>query len=475
MKYSFLLLNIITTTLFLTNSNSWAVNAKLSTNSIDLNEPITISGNIGAGKDLFLVICRVEWFSSADINNPKNQKMLQYTFGDTAVPPLYYALTNVPEKLTTSQFKQNVKVNKIQKWDYIDPAIQAMLEPINNEKQWEMITFLHQNKIGINITEKISRGSIAKTNGVSPMILADYDQYPEEWNEGVTVKLDQHTGNFTVSMKSSIEPTTTTAMEVYVNGQYIDRFSIVPNLKSNQINSQLTKAINFLKGNQIRATGSCNHPDQIGLFNQTGALVFYPSAVLFVEPGNTSGPAAFSYNAMFDKMVNNTCKKLLPQHYSMFGEAIAILEASDKIAATCMAGGEEACINTIFQFIDVTGDGQLTVAEVSRVARGLAFFVSTSFANRQTQHPGIPVPFENIYFGTSAIGLLGPMFAKNLIASVDYDDNGKASLDELLQDRGPASLEGGVAAIASTSTEMAWRGTFALMSKIFQQVLGFVM
>ena len=225
------------------STNALAVEGTLSANKITAGTSIGVEGSIDPGQELFVVVCTDKLFSAKDAPGPKEKKRLmegkkgKNIFGDTAIPPSYYVVTSTPDALATAKispkgqtegifsfppFKYNVKVNKIKKWDDIDAAVKGMLGPINSDKQWEMLTFAHENKFGMNtiVKEKPSTGGNAR------MIMNDYSAQPEQWNEGVSVSLDKATGKFSVTMSPYKNLYPDTVMAVYVNGKKLDTFSI---------------------------------------------------------------------------------------------------------------------------------------------------------------------------------------------------------------------------------------------------------
>lgn len=225
------------------STNALAVEGTLSANKITAGASIGVEGSIDPGQELFVVVCTDKLFSAKDAPGPKEKKRLmegkkgKNIFGDTAIPPSYYVVTSTPDALATAKispkgqtegifsfppFKYNVKVNKIKKWDDIDAAVKGMLGPINSDKQWEMLTFAHEKKFGMNtiVKEKPSTGGNAR------MIMNDYSAQPEQWNEGVSVSLDKATGKFSVTMSPYKNLYPDTVMAVYVNGKKLDTFSI---------------------------------------------------------------------------------------------------------------------------------------------------------------------------------------------------------------------------------------------------------
>ncbi len=243
MKRISLLLGVILASLMLVSSGALAMDATLASKSVTAGTPITLKGTIDAGQDLYVVVCNDKMFKPADSQGSKEKKRLiegkngKNAFGDTAIPPIYYVITNAPDTLATvvnadkgqtkgifafPPFKYKVKVNKIKKWADIAPAVRSQLGPVNTELQWKFLTFTHEKKFGIN--------TIAKEKpiggGNARMILADHQQQQEAWNNGVSLSLDKQTGKFSVSVTPYKNIAPNTVMAVYVNGQKADTFTI---------------------------------------------------------------------------------------------------------------------------------------------------------------------------------------------------------------------------------------------------------
>ncbi|GAB6145457.1 hypothetical protein JCM12294_28950 [Desulfocicer niacini] len=220
-----------------------ALEATLSSAKIKAGEPITVKGKINPGQDVFVVIATEKFFSAKDSPGSKERTRLhdgkdgKDAFGATAIPPNYYIVTNIPEKLATSievpqgqtsgifafsPFKYNVKVNKLKTWKEIPSEIKGWLAPIQDEMQWKMLLFSHEKKFGINTIDK----ETAKGGGNARMVLTDYDKQPEQWNNGVRLTLDKTTGDFSVTMAPYKNIAPDTAMAVYVNGTKVETFTI---------------------------------------------------------------------------------------------------------------------------------------------------------------------------------------------------------------------------------------------------------
>ncbi|MBC8316650.1 MAG: sulfite exporter TauE/SafE family protein [Desulfobulbaceae bacterium] len=220
-------------------SQCWAVQATIGSTTVKAGTPVSIEGTITPGEDLYVVVSSDKMFRPADAPGPKEKKRLtngkdgKDAFGDTAIPPAYYVITNVPDNLAKMKesdkgqtsgvfafppFKFKVKVNKIKQWGDIDPAVKSMLGPINSEAQWKFLTFTHEKKFGINTVAK----ELPIGGGNARMIMTDSGVQNEAWNKGVSLKLDKTTGKFSVAMTPYKHLAPNTKLAIYVNGEKID-------------------------------------------------------------------------------------------------------------------------------------------------------------------------------------------------------------------------------------------------------------
>ena len=78
--------------------NSQGIEAKLSKQELTAGDPITISGSIDPGRELYLVLSTSKTFKPSDSPGDKERKKLSKDFGDTAIPPIYYIITSAPRK-----------------------------------------------------------------------------------------------------------------------------------------------------------------------------------------------------------------------------------------------------------------------------------------------------------------------------------------------------------------------------------------
>jgi hypothetical protein len=112
---------------------------------------------------------------------------------------------------------------------------------------------------------------------------------------------------------------------------------------------------------------------------------------------------------------------------ALHGEGIAFLAAFEHLEAACGRGTPGACAEAILRQGDVSGDARLAPAELARLARGAAWVVAVQEGATQDALAGA--------VGVGAVG--GILAARALVESLDYDGDGRISLAELLQDRGP--------------------------------------
>jgi len=243
MKRISLFFAIVLAGIVFAGSSAMAVGDTVSPKMVKAGSAVTVEGSINAGQDLYVVVCSDKLFSSKDALGPKEKERLmngkkgKNIFGDTAIPPSYYVVTNNPNALAKAivapkgqtsgifafpPFKYDVEVNKIKKWGDLDPAAIAILGPIKTEAQWKMVVYSHEKKFGMNTIGKEK----PPTGGNARMIMSDYGTDAKQWNEGVSVALDKATGKYSVSMSPYKNLAPDTVMAVYVNGQKLDTFTI---------------------------------------------------------------------------------------------------------------------------------------------------------------------------------------------------------------------------------------------------------
>ena len=97
------------------------------------------------------------------------------------------------------------------------------------------------------------------------------------------------------------------------------------------------------------------------------------------------------------------------------------------------------CINRLWDVADVSGDGELSVAEVMRILRiasGKVAYQSyvEDFQNFQINQTKGGPPEPNEAAVVVGVATAGPLFIHALLANFDYDDNGHLSKAEALND-----------------------------------------
>lgn len=238
---------------------------------------------------------------------------------------------------------------------------------------------------------------------------------------------------------------------------------------------QVGKAlIRTIQGPAVYSDGPCEAPRRIGLYNSVGAIIFSSQHIAFL-PSELVDPTATRTAEFSRTELTNPCKALPAMHYSMFGEAIALFSVMDEIGVKCMTLSQDKCAESVFSFADVSADGELSVAEVARVFRALAFFVSIGLTKELSQNETLikegSAPSSNVYIASAILAMVGPSFANNFIASVDFDANGTASLAEIMQDR-HGTLAGATGALANISVETTLKSFSGVVTAIFGQMGG---
>jgi uncharacterized membrane protein YfcA len=216
---------------------SRALEASISGREIAAGSPITVSGTIEPGIDLYVIVSTEEMFTADGARGSKEQKTLEKLFGNTAIPPLYYVITSSPETLAAPKaavkgetsgpfsfppFKYEVRVNKIQPWSDIPESVRPFLAPAAGEEQWKFLIYTHENKFGINTISK----ELPVGGGNARMVLADHGRQPERWNKGVSVTHDRESGAFSVMMTPYRNIPPGTRMAISVNGVKVDTFTV---------------------------------------------------------------------------------------------------------------------------------------------------------------------------------------------------------------------------------------------------------
>lgn len=133
------------------------------------------------------------------------------------------------------------------------------------------------------------------------------------------------------------------------------------------------------------------------------------------------------------------CDQMPAEVYATLGEALALFTAFDEISDACAAGTGLDCAKEVFGFADVSNDDRLSVAEITRLLRAAAVFVTyeTMVQSDSGDTTSIKVPMQKLTGSAMFLSLAGPLVTRNLLASYDFDGDDFLRLDEILQDREP--------------------------------------
>jgi uncharacterized membrane protein YfcA len=226
-----------------------SASGSLSASSIKAGDVIDIKGKIAPGQDLYVAVAQNSMFAPKDTNGVHEVKTFQkdaekngFTL-NTEIPPLYYLITNVPEKFGKTDKKKfggpSVILGKDNgiysttmyylKKDFqdIEDASRAMLGPIKTEDQWNFLRYANESSFGINtiVKEGNRKGKVVI---FSRSIITD-ESSGNYWDKGTRVQLDKSTGEFSVSLKSFRHTPPDTRFDVYVNGESIGSYDVQKN------------------------------------------------------------------------------------------------------------------------------------------------------------------------------------------------------------------------------------------------------
>lgn len=190
-----------------------------------------IKGKITPGDELVVVVSSKELFKSSLSAGDQEKVKLGKKFGETEIPPVYYILTTKPDAIATPKvvskgkwfkpFRWDIEVNKIKKWEKIPAEYKTLLGDIDNKKEWDFVTFTHENKFGINTISK----ERPIGGGNARMIMGP--DTSKSWNKNVNISLDKATGEYSASFNLSKRIAPDTKLNVFVNGENIDSINVV--------------------------------------------------------------------------------------------------------------------------------------------------------------------------------------------------------------------------------------------------------
>jgi len=278
--------------------------AAVSAGSYKAGDVVEIKGQIEPGQDLYLAISQKDMFAPKDTNGVHEVKKFKGTVKkgafdmDTAIPPLYYLVTNVPEKFGKVDKKKfggpSVLLGKgngiysttmfylKKKFNDVDASARAMLGPIASEKQWNFLRWANENNYGINTIVK-EGNRIGKVVIFSRTVIGD-EASGNYWDKGTKVNLDKATGQYTVSFTSFRHTPPGTGFDVYVNGTKSADFTLEKN------GYWLTKGYRYMNPLWI-VIGAILVGTYFSMIGAAGGMLMAAFQVLVV---NTMGPVGIN-------------------------------------------------------------------------------------------------------------------------------------------------------------------------------------
>jgi hypothetical protein len=154
------------------------------------------------------------------------------------------------------------------------------------------------------------------------------------------------------------------------------------------------------------------------------------------------------------------CPTPPPALAALHGEGLAALATLERLEAACQAEAMPGCLAALVAAGDVSGDGALSVAEVARLLRGIAWAMAA-------QDGATPEGFG----AAVGLGALGAQAAARLLVDgLDFDGDGRLSAAELGQDR-TAWPGGGAAGGRPVALEALGEGT-GLLRALLERMAG---
>tara|TARA_B100000686_G_C16690985_1_gene917588 strand:+ start:445 stop:1308 length:864 start_codon:yes stop_codon:yes gene_type:complete len=134
----------------------------------------------------------------------------------------------------------------------------------------------------------------------------------------------------------------------------------------------------------------------------------------------------YSFLEENETSVYNKCNSVPSLYQITYGEIINLMNS--QLIEVCNNDSNPAnCINETFNFLDVSQDKELSVAELTRAARIVVYF---TFIDKRLEED------RDIGFATYAsTSLVFPVISKIIIGNYDYDSSNTISLKEIYTDR----------------------------------------
>ncbi len=221
----------------------------ISASSYKAGDVVEVKGKIAPGQDLYIAIAQQDMFAPNDTDGVHEVKKFKKEskkrgFGlDTKIPPLYYMITNAPDKFgktdkkkfggpsvllgkgngiySTTMFYLNKKFNDV------DATARTMMGPIKTDQQWNFFRYANENSYGINtiVKEGNRKGKVVI---FSRSVIGD-ESSGNYWDKGTKINFDKATGEFTASFKSFRHTPPDTKFDVFVNGANVGNYSVEKN------------------------------------------------------------------------------------------------------------------------------------------------------------------------------------------------------------------------------------------------------
>ena len=139
----------------------------------------------------------------------------------------------------------------------------------------------------------------------------------------------------------------------------------------------------------------------------------------------------YSFLNSNDFSIYEKCDSIPGIYQIIYGEIVSLMNS--KLIETCnVETNPQECITETFNFLDVSNNKELSVAELTRAARILIYF---TFIDKRVGED------RDIGFATyTTTSLFFPAISKILIGNYDYDNSNTLSLNEIYTDR-VASLD----------------------------------
>lgn len=139
----------------------------------------------------------------------------------------------------------------------------------------------------------------------------------------------------------------------------------------------------------------------------------------------------YSFLNSNDFSIYEKCDSIPGVYQIIYGEIVSLMNS--KLIETCnVETNPQGCITETFNFLDVSNNRELSVAELTRAARILIYF---TFIDKRVGED------RDIGFATyTTTSLFFPAISKILIGNYDYDNSNTLSLSEIYTDR-VASLD----------------------------------